>query len=46
MPRKPRFPDYPRINKQYKDRHSKHHFYVDGITIKARPWPAPAPDVE
>jgi len=42
MPRKPRFPDYPGINKFYHDRHGRPRFYVDGIAIKARPFNSPA----
>src|SRR5215467_3910862 len=42
MPRKPKYPDYPRINKQYKDRHHKHHYYVDGVAIHSRPFDSTA----
>jgi hypothetical protein len=36
MPRKPRFPEFPRITKHYRDRHGKPRFYVDGVGLKSR----------
>lgn len=36
MPRKPRFPDFPRLNKFYYHRHGKPRYYIDGVALKNR----------